>query len=457
MQDTDCEFAAQGSDTAVPDEGAPRVTKYRGFIVALAQVKKACAATNAEIGALTPAKAGAISSACDEMAAGGFDSRLAASLADGLLDAVNAAADRVLAARATGLLAETGEAVAVDARGDVNMGQSSLDAVLTAMSLALYDEIGRVLAATAPLERILKRKADEFGTVVKVGRFGLRDGVPTTLGQEFSGYLAGIERNRDSLERERLQWSWGVLGATAAGTGLGCAPGFRAAVYRHLSALCGREIRCADNLFDGLQARDSYIVLHARLLALATAAGRIGKDVRLMSSGPRGGLGEIALPAVQPGSSIMPGKVNPVIADQMMVIAQRIAGNQAGIDMAASSGELDGGSRSGLFCRAMLDSIDLLCRGLGIFTERCVAGITANREHCREMAERPAPLAAAAAEVLGPEAAARIERAARRQGITFREAASRDEALPAGAAADLADAAALAAPEKAAALFAKYR
>ena len=245
----------------------------------------------------------------------------------------NMAANEVLANRANEILTGYKGSDQVHPNTHVNMCQSSNDVVPTAKGIAIHNEVGRVLKAAAHLEAALDAKAAEFADVVKMGRTCLQDAVPITLGQEFSGYAAGIRRNRLLLERERARWCTSVLGATAVGTGMGCMPGFSEHIYKNLSAVCGREIRRDANLFDGLQASDSFIILHAHLQALATVAAKAALDIRLMGSGPRAGFGDIVIPAVQPGSSIMPGKINPVMTEVMILACHRVAGNQAGVGL----------------------------------------------------------------------------------------------------------------------------
>ncbi|MFR7888440.1 MAG: lyase family protein [Bilophila wadsworthia] len=218
------------------------------------------------------------------------------------------AANEVLANRANEILTGYKGSDQVHPNTHVNMASHST-MWCRPPRIAIHNEVGRVLKAAARMRRLWTPRP-KFVDVVKMGRTCLQDAVPITLGQEFSGYAAGIRRNRLLLERERARWCTGVLGATAVCTGMGCMPGFSEHIYKNLSAVCGREIRRDANLFDGLQASDSFIILHAHLQALATVAAKAALDIRLMGSGPRAGFGDIVIPAVQPGSSIMPGKIS---------------------------------------------------------------------------------------------------------------------------------------------------
>lgn len=429
---------------------------YPSFLKAMALVKKACALANKEIGALDAAKADAIVQACDEMAAGTFDRNFPLCIFRGSGTPFNMTANEVISNRANEIMTGHKGSDAVHPNTHVNMCQSSNDVVPTAKSMAVHSELGRVIEAAAYLEGAFTAKAEEFKDVVKIGRTCLQDAVPITLGQEFSGYAAGLGRNRRLLEETRRRWNKGLLGATAVGTGLGCMPGFTDAIYRHLSAVCGREIIPNPNLFDGMQASDDYIVLHAQLHALATVAAKTACDLRLMGSGPRAGLGEIVVPAVQPGSSIMPGKINPVIPELMILACHKVAGNHTALAFGAFSGELDLGPSSATPIRGMLSSIDILTRCMTVFADKCVKGLTANHERCRAEAERSTSLATVLSALFGYQVGNTIAKIADAEGITPREAALRAKLLTPEAAADLFNLLALTDVGKTEALFEKY-
>lgn len=432
------------------------LSDYPAFIKAMALVKKACAITNREIGALDAAKADAVIKACDEMLGGKFDADFPLCIFRGSGTPFNMAVNEILANRANEILTGRKGSDQVHPNTHVNMCQSSNDVVPTAKAIAIYNELGRVIDAAAHLEAALEEKSLEFATVVKMGRTCLQDALPITLGQEFSGYAAGIRRNRLLLEKERERWNKGVLGATAVGTGMGCMPGYADTIYANLSKVCGRPILRDENLFDGLQASDSFIILHAHLHALATVAAKTAYDLRLMASGPRTGLGEITLPAVQPGSSIMPGKINPVMAEVMILACHQVAGNQAGVGFGVFSGELDLGPSSAVPIRSILKSVDILSRAMILFADKCVKGIRARAEECEKAAERSTSLATMVSALFGYKTGSRIASLAYEQGITCREAAERERLLTHEEADDLFDLLTLTDARKMEALFAKY-
>ena len=425
-------------------------------IRAVAEVKKAAALANKEIKALEAHKADAIAQACDEIIAGKLSDQFPVNIWRSHGTGVNMNVNEVIANRANEILTGRKGYDEVHPNTHVNMCQSSNDVVPTAKGIAIHNEVGRVLKAAAHLEAALDAKAAEFADVVKMGRTCLQDAVPITLGQEFSGYAAGIRRNRLLLERERARWCTGVLGATAVGTGMGCMPGFSEHIYKNLSAVCGREIRRDANLFDGLQASDSFIILHAHLQALATVAAKAALDIRLMGSGPRAGFGDIVIPAVQPGSSIMPGKINPVMTEVMILACHRVAGNQAGVGFGAFSGELDLGASSAVPIRSILNSIDILSRSMVLFADKCVKGLSANAEKCLHTAERSTSLATMVSALFGYKIGSRVANLAYEHNLTCREAAEREHLLSHEAADDLFDLLSLTDVKKTEALFAKY-
>ncbi|MDL2209741.1 lyase [Desulfovibrio sp. OttesenSCG-928-O18] len=412
--------------------------------------------TNKEIGALDAAKADAIIQACDEMAAGKLNADFPLCIFRGSGTPFNMTANEVLGNRANEILTGQKGSDAVHPNTHVNMCQSSNDVVPTAKGIAVYNELGRVIDAAEHLEKTFAKKAEELKDVVKMGRTCLQDAIPITLGQEFSGYAAGIRRNRLLVEETRKRWNTGILGATAVGTGMGCMPGFTDNIYKNLSAVCGRTIKRDDNLFDGMQASDSFIVLHAQLHALATVAGKAAHDIHLMGSGPRSGLGDIVIPAVQPGSSIMPGKINSVMADVMILACHQVAGNHAALSFGVFSGELDLGPSSAAPIRSTLNSIDLLTRCMRAFADKCVAGITANVERCYAIAERSTSLATMVSALFGYKVGGTIAKIADTEGITCKEAALREKLLTPEAAEDLFNLLDLTDVRKTEALFAKY-
>lgn len=306
------------------------------------------------------------------------------------------------------------------------------------------------------MEKPLADKSEELKQVVKMGRTSYRDAVPVTLGQEFSGYYSQIKRNRLRLEEERQRWNHVPLGATVLGTGFGCMPGYFDAVCESLSAVCGRKIVQSDNLFDAMQSTDAYVMLHAHIQSLAICAAKVATDIRLMASGPRAGLREITLKALQPGSSIMPGKVNPVIPHMVMQISQKISANHAGVALAASSGELDLGSTSSIVFKTVLDSMELIGKGMKIMGEKVVPGLTPNTERCRSLAEQSLSLSGVVGALFGYSVGKRVAQRAYEENITCKEAAIKEGVLSQGEADELFDVLTLTDVHKSERMFKKY-
>jgi len=430
--------------------------RYPVYVKAVAQIKKACAMANKEIGALDGTKADAIMQACDEMIAGRFAGNFPVCIYRGSGTPFNMAANEVLAHRANEILTGDRNSGGVHPNTHVNMCQSSNDVIPTAKGFVVHEELGKTIDAAGILAASLERKAEEYKDVVKLGRTCLQDAVPITLGQEFGAYAAGIRRMIGRLKQERENWNTDIMGATAIGTGMGCMPGFRAAIHKKLSQVLGREIRCAGNLIDAQQAMDGMILAHAHLQALAVLVWKIGRDVRTMTSGPRAGLADIVIPPVQPGSSIMPGKVNPVIPEMVNMTCDQVSANHAGLAFGAHAGYLELGSSSALPVKAVMDSADLLSRTMVIFATRCIDGIAANAERCREKAERSIALSTMVSALFGYEVGTRIAKRAIEAGITCKEAAIEEKLLPPEAIEDLFDLRNLVDPDKMEGLFAKY-
>lgn len=399
------------------------IERYPQMLVALGKVKKACAMTNKQIQALDKYKADAIISACDELIAGQLTQQFPLSAIGGFGPVLNMVANEVLARRANYLLEKSSIKGDICPNTHVNMGQSSNDVIKTAQILAVYDEINYLLDATTYLEEPLLQKSIEFNDVVKMGRISYQDAVPITMGQEFSGYHSQIKRNRLRLAEERNHWQHVPLGATILGTGLGCKPGYFNAVCDNLSLVCGRTIKQSDNLFDAMQTADAYVMLHAHIQSLAICAAKIALDIRVMASGPRAGLREITLKALQPGSSIMPGKVNPVIPHMVTQISQKISANHAGIATAVCAGELELSSTSSVIIKSIFDSVELLGKGIKILGEKVVIDIKANKDHCREMAEKSLGLSTVINTLFGYETSLQVTKLATENNLTCKQAA----------------------------------
>jgi fumarate hydratase, class II len=382
----------------------------------LGRIKAAAARVNAELGLLDGEKAERIAAAADRVAAGEFDDQFPLdTFQTGSGTSSNMNANEVIAALA-------GEDV--HPNDDVNMGQSSNDVFPTAVHLAALDELSNdLLPSLATLAESLERKAGEFADVVKSGRTHLMDAVPVTLGQEFGGYAAqvrqGIARVESTLERVGQV----PLGGTAIGTGLNTHPEFAERVRKRLSQETDLGILPPADPFEATAARDALVEVSGALKTVAVSLTKIANDLRLMGSGPRAGLAEIALPELQKGSSIMPGKVNPVIPEVVTQVAAQVIGNDAAITVGGLQGHFELNVFVPLMARNLLDSIELLAAASRLLAEKCVDGIEANRETCERYAELTLSAATALNPYIGYDRASEIVREAARSGRPLREVA----------------------------------
>jgi fumarate hydratase class II len=404
----------------------------RAFLAALAWVKGAAAATNVDLGTLDSPRGKAIQEAAEEMATGALDEHFPVDVFQtGSGTSTNMNANEVLARRATALLVERRIAAPVDAHDHVNLGQSSNDVIPTALHLAAAVSLHADLApALVDLQAALGARARDFDAIVKSGRTHLQDAAPIRLGQEFSGYARQIELARDRVEAARDELFELALGGTAGGTGLNCPPGFATAAIARLATRTGLPFRAAANHFEAQGAMDKVVAASGALRGVAVSLFKIANDVRWLGSGPAGGLGELHLPAVQPGSSIMPGKVNPVICESLLMAACQVVGNDAAIALGGLAGNFELNTFLPLLCRNLLESIELLAHGARNFAARCLDGMTADATHCTEVLERNTMLATALAPRLGHARALAIAQEAARSGRTVREVARDARVLP---------------------------
>jgi len=352
------------------------------LVRALAHVKKAAAMANRDLGVLPPEVANAIVSACEEIAQGRHHEHFAIDMLEGSGGtSINMNANEVIANRALQILGHPlGEYRHIHPNDHINLGQSTNDVVPTALKLAVYEKAQPLLQALDGLAAALAAKAAEFSDVLRLGRTCLQSAQPMTLGQAFGGYAAGVKRSRDISAAAARDLLAVPLGGTAIGTGLGAAAGYREAALRHLAAVTGWAISGADNLFDGMQNADAFARFSNELRIAGDVIGKIAADLIILSSGPTGGIGEVVLPAVQAGSSIMPGKINPVMAMMMQQVAFAVTGNDLAISMAALQGQLEINHFEPIMASRLFDSVDLLTNGTRLFTQRCIDGLAANRE-----------------------------------------------------------------------------
>jgi len=404
----------------------------RAFIRAIGLIKKAAAETNRELALLDGALADGIITAADEVIEGKLDSQFVVDIFQtGSGTSTNMNANEVIANRAIEIRGGNIGTREIHPNDHVNLGQSSNDVIPTAIRVAAMEEVDkRLIPALKRLERSLHAKAQEFDSIVKIGRTHLQDGVPIRLGQEFSGYATMIGHGVGRMESIRPRLSALPIGGTAVGTGLNCPPGFPGRVVALLSQWTGLPFREAENKFEALAARDAEVEASGMLKAVACSLMKIANDLRWLGSGPRCGLSEIMLPPVQPGSSIMPGKVNPVIAESVTMIAAQVLGNDLTITIGGQSGNFELNVMMPVIAYNLLQSIGLLTNGCVVLAEKCVDGIQADRERCEQMIERSLAMVTALAPKIGYDQASAIAKEAYQSGRTVREVASEKQVLP---------------------------
>lgn len=366
------------------------IAAYPDLIRALAQVKLAAAQANHQLGLLDTRRAEAIVVACKELIDGGLHDQFVVDVIQGGAGtSTNMNANEVIANRALEILGRArGEYTHLHPNQHVNMSQSTNDVYPTALKLAAYAGIFRLVDAMAYLRCAMERKAEEFADVLKMGRTQLQDAVPMTLGQEFSTYAVMLGEDEERLKEAALLICEINLGATAIGTGINAHPDYAALVCRHLAEISGVPVVTAPNLVEATQDCGSFVQLSGVLKRVAVKLSKVCNDLRLLSSGPRTGLGEINLPPRQAGSSIMPGKVNPVIPEVINQIAFEVIGNDATVTFAAEAGQLQLNAFEPIIAHSLFKSVLHLSRGCKTLADYCIDGITANRDTLRASVER---------------------------------------------------------------------
>ncbi|HEX5612618.1 MAG TPA: class II fumarate hydratase [Burkholderiales bacterium] len=393
---------------------------------ALALVKRAAARVNLALGLLEQRKAEAIARAADEVLAAKHDAEFPLSVwQTGSGTQTNMNANEVLANRASELLGgPRGEGRLVHPNDDVNLGQSSNDVFPTAMHIAAARSLtGEVLPALEQLRSTLDGKRAQFDAIVKIGRTHLQDATPLTLGQEFSGYAAQLVLARQSIESALPFLYQLAIGGTAVGTGLNTHPEFAERVAAEIAAATGLPFVPAANKFAALAGHESIVFAHGALKTLAAALTKIANDVRWLASGPRSGLGEISIPENEPGSSIMPGKVNPTQAEALTMACAQVFGNDTAVNIGGASGHFELNVYKPLLIHAFLQSARLLADGARSFEEHCARGIEPNQARIAELLERSLMLVTALTPHIGYDKAAQIAKKAHREHTTLREAA----------------------------------
>ncbi|MDE2974283.1 MAG: class II fumarate hydratase [Gemmatimonadota bacterium] len=392
----------------------------RRFIEALGRLKEAAAETNAELGLVPGRLAGAIAAAAREVAEGEWDEHFPLDVYQtGSGTSTNMNANEVIAALADRALADAG---AVHPNDHVNCGQSSNDVIPTAIHVscraAIRDELVPALGA---LRGTLSEKAREFDGIVKSGRTHLMDATPVRLGQEFGGYARQVARGIERVERAGAEMAEVALGGTATGSGINTHPEFAGRAIARVAARYGLEFREAEDHFEAQGARDACVSLAGALNTVAAGLMKIADDIRWLASGPTSGVSEIRLPAVQPGSSIMPGKVNPVICEALMMVCARVAGNATTVTIAGQRGNFELNVMMPVIADSLLESVALLANASRVFAERCVAGIAARPERARELLERNPSIATALNAYIGYDQAAVVAKRAASEGRSVRE------------------------------------
>ena len=405
-----------------PITGVP-IGHYRSLIKALAIVKESAAKANLEVGELDEKVAHAIIAACHEVAAGKFDKEfIVDAIQGGAGTSTNMNANEVIANRALELAGfEKGDYDKIHPLNDVNMSQSTNDVYPTALKVALILEIRELITAMQYLRTAYTNKAEEFKDVIKMGRTQLQDAVPMTLGQEFATFARMTQEDEQRLAEVIPLLSEINLGGTAIGTGLNAPAGYAEAACRHLGELAGWQFVVATDMVEATQDTGVFVLVSGVLKRVAVKLSKEANDLRLLSSGPRAGFGEINLPARQAGSSIMPGKVNPVIPEVVNQIAFTVIGNDMTVTMACEAGQLQLNAFEPIIARALMMSIIYLRRGCYTLADRCVDGITANVDKLRKDVERSIGTVTALSPTHGYENATLVAQTALAENSTVKE------------------------------------
>jgi fumarate hydratase class II len=404
----------------------------REFIRAIGLIKKAATEVNQKLGLLEARLAEPIVRAAQEVIDGSRDADFTIDIYQtGSGTSTNMNANEVIANRAIELAGGMRGSRMVHPNDHVNICQSSNDVIPTAIHVAALERIeAHLLPSLRTLHKALVAKAREFDTVMKIGRTHLMDATPIRLGQEFSGYARQVELGIRRVESTRLSLAELALGGTAVGTGLNAHPEFPKRVIARLSELTGLEFREAENHFEAEGAQDALVETSGVLKTVAVSLMKIANDIRWMGSGPRCGIGELMLPELQPGSSIMPGKVNPVIPESVIQVAAQVIGNDTVVTLGAQWGVLDLNTMMPVMASNLLESIHILGTAAANFAERCISGIQANRERCAELIEQSQAMCTALAPEIGYDAAAQIAKESFASGKTVRQIAQERKILP---------------------------
>lgn len=390
---------------------------------ALAQIKKAAARANSKIGAMNNDIAEAIAQACDEIIEGKFADQFPLDMwQGGGYTCVNMNINEVVGNRANEILTGKKGSDKVHPNTHVNMGQSTNDTIPSATHLGMIARFDELIRELELLSVSLRAKEKEFKDVVKVGRTCLQDALPLTLGQEFGGYASVIERLRNQAVSMRTGCFEIVMGGSAVGTGFSAEPGYMDAFYEEISKQYEQTITPMKDLFDGFQNPDFIVEVSGLVKKVAMTLSKISKDLRILGSGPRSGLMEINLPALSPGSSIMPGKINPTVPEMVIQISHQVTGNDVAISMAYDEGELDLNVWDATFYKCLFESFQLVNAELPILRKHCIDGITANKQRCEDEANASIALSTVVAAALGYPLGVKVAHYCEKNNVSVKEA-----------------------------------
>ena len=405
---------------------------HEELIRSVAEVKKASAITNRDVGVIRPEIANAMVAACDEIIAGKLaDSFVVDAIQGGAGTSLNMNANEVISNRAIELLGGVkGDYSIVHPNDHANCAQSTNDVIPTAGRIAAIRLLDKASVALSELKEAFRYKAEELGSVIKMGRTEMQDAVPISFRQVFSAYAAAIDRDIRRFASAIEELSTVNMGATAIGTGINAEPAYIEKIVPTLSDVTGLDLTQSADLVDGTQNLDSFVYASGIIKSAAVSLSKIANDLRLMSSGPRAGFNEINLPAMQNGSSIMPGKVNPVIPEVVNQIAFKVIGNDTTVTMAAEAGQLELNAFEPIILYSLFESLDTLTNGVRVFTEKCIKGITVNTEICRAEVERSTGIVTVLCPHIGYTKSASIAKRALRENRTVREIILEDGIIP---------------------------